>query len=68
MVKAEGWIYLSPKGRLVKPIVQSLLPHGFFDGELVFQPLTKRGVPPMKPLRIERNFDRAGVATLASSP
>ena len=60
MKKTEGWMYLSPEGRLVKPVVQSLLPHKLVDGELVLQPLTKGGVPPMKPLGFERSFDRAG--------
>jgi hypothetical protein len=51
-------MYLSLEGRLVKPIVQSFLPHKLVNGELVFQPLMKGDVPPMKPLGFEGSFDR----------
>ena len=59
MKKAEGWMYLSPEGRLVKLVIQSLLPHRFVDGELVIQHFMKGGVPPVKPLSFEGSFDRA---------
>ena len=59
MKKAEGWMYLSPEGRFVKPVVQSLLPHRLVDEELVIQPFTKGGVPPVKPLGFKRSFDWA---------
>ena len=41
MKKAEEWMYLSPEGHLVKPVIQSLLPHRLVNGKLVHQPLTK---------------------------
>ena len=57
--KAEGWLYLSPEGRLEKPIVQSLLPHRLVDKKIVIQPFTKGGVPIVKPLGFEGSFDWA---------
>ena len=59
MKKAKGWMYLSPERHLVKLVVQSFLLYKLVDGELVIQPFTNGGVPPVKPLGFEENFDWA---------